>query len=105
MKMYLIALVTLGLALAVGAQTKNNLLTTDPLTGLPLISATDVGQGLGNKPDSMPDATICKSKMQGEFYSLYRITTDATAAWYAQNLKGFKTMKGVVDKQIGRAHV
>ena len=45
-----------------GAQEK--LLTTDPLTGLPLIPATDPGFQLGNAPSRLPDAMFCKSKMQ-----------------------------------------
>jgi hypothetical protein len=69
-------------------------LTQDPLTSLPLIPATDAGNNLGNEPDKMPDGRVCKSKMQGGFYSLYNIKMDAAAAWYAAHLTGFKKVQG-----------
>jgi hypothetical protein len=100
MKTYLAALVVLCMALAAGAQIKPKLLTTDILTGLPLSPSTDTGYG--NNPNPLPDSNVCKSKMHGEFYLLFHTTTDATAAWYAQNLKDFKMAKGT---QSGRAQV
>jgi hypothetical protein len=69
-------------------------LTNDPLTGLPLYPGTDAGNGFGNSPDKMPDSTICKSKMQGEHYSIYKAKVDDTAAWYSSHLSGFKKFPG-----------
>jgi hypothetical protein len=100
MKTYLTILVALCMALAAGAQTKPKLLTTDPLTGLPLSPSTDTGWG--NNPDPLPDSNVCKSKLHGEFYLLFHTTTDAAAAWYAQNLKDFKMAKGT---ESGRTQV
>lgn len=69
-------------------------LTTDPLTKLPLISATDSGKHFGNEPTSMPDSRVCKSAMQGNFYLLYNIKVDAAAAWYASHLASFQKANG-----------
>ncbi|HEY2819912.1 MAG TPA: hypothetical protein VGJ06_02625 [Candidatus Acidoferrum sp.] len=102
MKTYLAALVVLCMALATSAQTKSKVLTTDSMTGLPLSPATDAGRNVGNAPDPLPESNICKSKLQGQFYLLYNTTTDAVAAWYSQNLKGFKMAKGT---HAGRAQV
>jgi hypothetical protein len=77
-------MIGLGFALSAGAAT----LTTDPLTGLPLDPATD-SRHLGNEPMRMHDSQICKSKMQGEFYSGVDSKVDATVAWYAAHLAGF----------------
>ena len=77
-------MIGLGFALFAGAAT----LTTDPLTGLPLDPATD-SRHLGNEPMRMHDSQICKSKMQGEFYSGVDSKVDATVAWYAAHLAGF----------------
>jgi hypothetical protein len=76
-------------------------LTNDPLTGLPVIPTTVTKYG-GNEPTKLPDAMVCKSKMQGNMYPLiYYIfsknyskanaTVAATVAWYASHLTGFKT--------------
>jgi hypothetical protein len=102
MKMHLTVLVALCMALAAGAQTKSKVHTTDSLTGLPLSPATDPGMNLGNEPSPLPASNVCKSKMQGQFYLLNRATTDAVAAWYTQNLKGFKMAKGTAG---GRAQI
>jgi hypothetical protein len=77
-------ILSLSFALSAGAAT----LTTDPLTGLPLDPATD-SHHLGNEPVKMPDSQICKSKMQGDFYSSVDSKVDATLAWYAAHLAGF----------------
>jgi hypothetical protein len=69
-------------------------LTSDPLTGLPLIPATDSRLHLGNDPTAIPDSQICKSKMQAEFYSVFDTKVDATLAWYASRLSGFKKTHG-----------
>jgi hypothetical protein len=100
MKMYLTALAVLCMALAAGAQIKPKLLTTDPLTGLPLSPSTDTGYG--NDPTPLPASNVCKSKLQGEFYLLYHTTTDAAAAWYTHNLKDLKMAKGT---ESGRTQV
>jgi hypothetical protein len=83
-------IVSLGLCLApmLGGRPKS--LTTDPLTGLPLDPATNAPRNLGNEPTKMPDSTVCKSKFQGNFYSVYDAKVDATVAWYAAHLQGFK---------------
>ncbi len=70
------------------------LLTSDALTGLPLIPATDSGTPAGNEPSAMPPSDVCKSKMQAEFYTLYNIKVDATVAWYAAHSTGFKKFQG-----------
>ena len=77
-------MIGLGSALFASAAT----LTTDPLTGLPLDPATD-SHHLGNEPMKMHDSQICKSKMQGDFYSGIDSKVDATVAWYAAHLAGF----------------
>lgn len=64
-------------------------LTNDPLTGLPLIPAT-----LGSQPVKMPDSRVCKSKTQGDFYSLRSIKMDAAAAWFSSHLSGFQKAQG-----------
>ena len=37
----------------------------------------------------MRDSQVCKSKMQGDFYSSVDSKVDATVAWYAAHLAGF----------------
>ena len=78
---------------------QGKLLTSDPLTGLPLIPATDSGVHVGNEPTQMPDAQICKSKFQGNFYSLFNIKVDAAAAWYSSYLSGFKKVGGYASQR------
>jgi hypothetical protein len=76
----------------------DSILTADPLTGLPLSPATVCRTDVciqfhtGNAPVKIPEAQVCKSKMQADFYSLlYRnAKMDATVAWYASHLPGFK---------------
>ncbi len=92
MKICFAVVAALCMTLAVGAATK--LLTIDPLTGLPLSPATAPGMNLGNEPTALPGSSVCKSKMQGEFYSLFHITTDASVAWYTANLHEFRMVKG-----------
>jgi hypothetical protein len=77
-------------SLALTAQAGPKLLTTDPLTGLPLYPATDSRLHLGNEPTRLPESHICKSKMQADFYSVYDSKRDATLAWYDVHLAGFK---------------
>jgi hypothetical protein len=74
-------------------------LTTDPLTKLPLSPATDA-MHRGNAPVKMPDGAICKSKMQGDSYSIYsyfakqNAKIDEIVAWYGKHLTGFKNVHG-----------
>jgi hypothetical protein len=77
-------------------------LTNDPLTGLPLISASEPRKGMGNEPDKMPDGQVCRSSMKGEFYMLSNIKTNEAAAWYASHLSGFKKVQGY---ESGRAQI
>lgn len=100
------AILTLSLATARG---QAKVLTNDPLTGLPLIPATVLFKNVGNEPDKMPDGQVCKSKMQGNFYSLSNIMNpasalkmDAAAAWYGSHLSGFKKVQGY---ESGRSQI
>jgi len=84
-------------------------LTNDPLTGLPLIPATVLFKNVGNEPDKLSDVQVCKSKGQGNFYSLSNIMNpasglkmDAAAAWYASHLSGFKKVQGY---ESGRSQI
>ena len=72
----------------IGSATK--LLTTDPLTGLPLYPATDSRLHLGNDPIRLPESTVCGIKMQADFYTVYDSHVDATLAWYGAHLQSFK---------------
>ena len=87
------------------ANGQGKLLASDPLTGLPLISATDPGKHIGNTsytyngPTQMPEAQICKSKFKGNFYSLFNIKVDAAAAWYSSHLSGFKKVSGYASQR------
>ncbi len=82
------------------ASGQGKLLTSDPPTGLPLITATDSGKHIANlsytynEPTKMPDGQVCKSKMQANFYLLYNIKVDAAVAWYSSHLSGFKKVSG-----------
>jgi hypothetical protein len=84
---------------------QGKLLTNDPPTGLPLIPATDSGKHVANisytynEPTQMPDSQICKSKFQGDFYSLYNIKVDAAVEWYSSHLSGFKKVRGYESKR------
>jgi hypothetical protein len=82
--------VTLFCAIFMAAHSGAKLLTTDPLTGLPLYPATDSRLHLGNEPTRLPDSTICKSQMQADFYSVFDSKVDVTLAWYAAHLHDFK---------------
>jgi hypothetical protein len=83
-----VAMLILSFVLAARGGTK--LLTTDPLTGLPLHPATDSRLHLGNEPTQLPESQVCKSKMQMDFYSVYDSKVNATLAWYDAHLPGFK---------------
>lgn len=66
------------------------LLTTDPLTGLPLYPATDSRLHLGNDPTRLPESTVCGSKMQADFYTVYDSKVEPTLVWYSAHLPGYK---------------
>ena len=83
-----VAMLILSFVLTARGGTK--VLTTDPLTGLPLHPATDSRLHLGNAPTQVPEAKVCKSKMQVDFYSVYDSKVNATLAWYDAHLPGFK---------------
>lgn len=87
----LATMVILGLGKAAGG---GKVLTQDPLTNLPLIPQTDSRLHLGNEPEKLPDTTICKSKVQMDFYALFDVKTSTTISWYAAHLPGFKKVHG-----------
>ena len=93
MRATVLALAMLVLAVS-NAAGQGKSLPSDPLTGLPLIPATDAGKGFGNKPVQMPPGRVCASAMQGNFYPLHGITMDAASAWYASHLSGFEAVPG-----------
>lgn len=78
------------LSFVFAARGGTKLLTTDPLTGLPLYPATDSRLHLGNEPTRLPESQVCKSKMQADFYSVYDSKVNATLAWYDAHLPEFK---------------
>jgi len=105
-KLLAAAILTFCLANAAG---QGKVLTNDPLTGLPLIPATVQFKNVGNEPDKMPDARVCKSKVQGDVYSLSNVMNpangvkmEAAAAWYASHLSGYKKVQGYAD---GRSQI
>jgi hypothetical protein len=74
---------------------QGKILASDPLTNLPLIPATSSGmEGADNAPTQLPAGNVCKSKMQGEYFMLFKIKVDATVAWYSSHLTGFKKFQG-----------
>jgi hypothetical protein len=83
-------LALLVLSFVFNAQAGPGLLTTDPLTGLPLPPATDSPLHLGNEPTQLPESQVCKSRMQADFYSIYDSKLNTTLAWYDGHLPGFK---------------
>jgi hypothetical protein len=89
MKRYALSLGFALLGLALSAPAGNKTLTTDPLTGLPIIPSPD-RLHLGNEPTVLPDTKICSSDAKMNFYSPNGIQVDATMAWYATQLHGFK---------------
>jgi hypothetical protein len=86
------------LALTLSAPAANKTLTTDPLTGLPIVPSPDPLK-LGNEPDVLPDTKICKSDAKMNFYSPNGIKVDATLAWYAAQLHGFKKTHAYASKR------
>ena len=89
MKSLIILAIVLGIGsvlIASGAK----LLTADPLTGLPLYPATDSRLHLGNDPTRLPESTVCRSKMQADFYTVYDSKVEPTLVWYSAHLPGYK---------------
>jgi hypothetical protein len=82
--------ISLSLCFSVIASGSIKLLTTDPLTGLPLYPATDSRLHLGNDPTRLPESSVCQSKMQADFYTVYDSKVDATLVWVGDHLPGFK---------------
>jgi hypothetical protein len=76
----------------------DSILTADPLTGLPLSPATACRTAdcikfhMGNEPVKIPGSQVCKSMLQANNYSVLdrNAKVDATVAWYASHLAGFK---------------
>jgi hypothetical protein len=91
--------ITIVLLLAGTVVAGAKLLTTGPLTNLPLYPATDSRLHLGNEPTQLPASTICKSRMEGDFYSVYDSKVDATVAWYAAHLAGFRKTHAYAAKR------
>jgi len=108
MKLTLLIATILIFSLATAAG-QPKVLTNDPLTGLPLIPATVQFKNVGNEPDKMPDEQVCKSKMQGNSYSLSNVMNpeneikmDVAAAWYVSHLSGYKKVQGY---ESGRSQI
>jgi hypothetical protein len=76
------------------------ILTNDPLTGLPLMPPPDSARKFGNEPQKLPDGGVCKSKKQGDFYTLYNLSSKENVklsdaiAWYGSHLSGFIKVEG-----------
>jgi hypothetical protein len=65
------------------------MLTSDPLTGLPIPPSEDKFH-TGNAPEVIDAHQMCKSKAEMNMYSLSGIKMNATVAWYESKLAGFK---------------
>jgi hypothetical protein len=87
-RIFIAVLATITMPLITSGSPK--MLTSDPLTGLPLYPATDSRLRLGNEPTVLPESTVCKSKMQADFYSIYDSKVSPAVAWYAAHLTGFR---------------
>jgi len=80
----------------------------DSLTGLPVMPAAETmlaGKSYGFQPVQVPEGTVCKSRMRGDFYALHNmnvkdknVKVSAAVAWYDAHLSGFKKTHGYVDK-------
>jgi hypothetical protein len=90
MKPSIVLAIMLALCSVPIASVSTKILTTDPLTHLPLYPATDSRLHLGNDPTRLPESTVCGSKMVADFYTVYDSKVDATLAWYGAHLAGFK---------------
>lgn len=90
MRFLSILVIAISFNLTLTASSGTKLLTTDPLTGLPLHPATDSRLHLGNEPVRLPESSVCGSRMQADFYSVYDSKVNATLAWYTAHLQDFK---------------
>ena len=90
MKLLIRLAIVLALRSAMIVDGSTKLLTIDPLTNLPLYPATDSRLHLGNDPTRLPESSVCQSKMQADFYTIYDSKVEATLAWYGAHLPGFK---------------
>lgn len=90
MKPSIILAIALGLRFALIAAGSKTPLTADLLTSLPLYPATDSRLDLGNDPTRLPESSVCKSKMQADFYTVYDSKVDTTLLWYGTHLPSFK---------------
>jgi hypothetical protein len=80
-------------------------LTSDPLTGLPIIASEDKFHS-GNEPQVIDAFQTCKSKSEMNMYSLMGIKMNATVTWYESKLTGFKknvTYDGAQDVMFYKA--
>jgi hypothetical protein len=98
MKRYSLLLGIAFLGLTVTAPAGNKTLTTDPLTGLPIVPSPD-RLHLGNEPTELPETKLCKSTAKMNFYSPNGIQVNATVAWYTGKLPGFKKTHGWSNKR------
>jgi hypothetical protein len=89
MKAIITTIVLLGVAMICQAA----ILTTDPLTQLPLDPASNSRLNLGNAPTAMQPSSICKSKFQANLYTVYE-TVNETTAWYTAHLRAFRHAHG-----------
>jgi hypothetical protein len=99
MKLGTLPALAFGLSLTLLANGSPKTLTTDPLTNLPVYPATDSRLHLGNDPTRLPDGHLCKSTMQMDFYAVFDSKVDATVAWYAAHLNGFKKTHAYVNNR------
>jgi hypothetical protein len=90
MKPSIVPIIVLALCSLPIAHGSKKLLTSDPLTGLPLYPATDSRLHFGNDPTRLPESNVCGSKMQADFYTVYDSKVDATLVWYGTHLPGFR---------------
>lgn len=100
-----IAVVTILVFALANAAGQAKVLTDDPLTRLPLIPATVVVESAGNQPVKMPDGRVCKSTMQGNFYTLYSYYSkhnskvSQVVGWYSSHLSGFNKVSGYESRR------
>jgi hypothetical protein len=98
--MWAAAITVLATAVTVKLEARaGKTLANDPLTGLPIIPSEDPLH-LGNEPQAIDPSNICKSRVETDFYSLNGIKMDATVAWYAQKLTGFKKTEANVRDSV-----
>lgn len=64
--------------------------TGDSVTSLPVYpSVTD--------PSPLPNASVCRKAMQGDFYIVMGQKVDVVVDWYAKHLAGFKKYHAITD--------